>query len=207
MRPGRRISAWLRDLGVRLHGGAEPAAIADGRAVRLADGSEYAADLVLCAVGVTPRADLAESAGLRTAGGRVVVGADMTSSVEHIAAAGDIACAYNTSAGRHLAVEHWGEAERMGGIAGTVAAGGQALWDSAPGFWSEIGTHTLKYAAWGDGFDSATLVEHDGAGFTVWYGQDGITVGVLTHDADGDYDRGRGLVERGEPVPAPAGRR
>lgn len=201
---GQRISAWLRDLGVRLHGAAEITDIADGRAVRLADGSEKAADLVLCATGATPRADLAESAGLRLAGGRVVVDADMTSSDPHIAAAGDIAFAHNTAAGRHLQVEHWAEAERMGGIAGTTAAGGQAEWDSVPGFWSEIGTHTLKYTAWGDGFDSATLVDHGRDGFTVWYGQGGSTVGVLTHHADDDYDRGTGLIERGGPVPTPA---
>ena len=62
-----------------------------------------------------------------------------------------------------------------------------------PGFWSTIGDRTLKYAAWGDGFDDATSMDHDGGAFTVWYSQEGVTVGVLTHDADHDYEHGRRL--------------
>ena len=78
----------------------------------------------------------------------------------------------NATAARRLVVEHWGEAEGMGSIAGTVAAGGRAAWAEVPGFWSEIGTHTLKYAAWGDGYDETVPVpDRDGA-FTVWYGRD-----------------------------------
>lgn len=60
----------------------------------------------------------------------------------------------------------------------------------------------LKYAAWGDGFDHAHLVERDGGGFTVWYERDGAAVGVLTHEADDDYERGEELIRKHEPVPA-----
>ncbi len=94
-------------------------------------------------------------------------------------------------------VEHWGEALRMGEVAGTTAAGGEDSWSQAPGFWSEIGTHTLKYSAWGDGHDSTRFVDHEDGGFTVWYGRAGTTVGVLTHEADDDYERGQRLVEQG----------
>jgi peptidoglycan/xylan/chitin deacetylase (PgdA/CDA1 family) len=66
------------------------------------------------------------------------------------------------------------------------------------GFWSEIGSHTLKYAAWGDWFDDVRLVEHGGAAFTIWYTRDGVVVGVLTHECGGDYDRGRLLIARAE---------
>jgi len=70
-----------------------------------------------------------------------------------------------------------------------------------PEWISAIGPHTLKYAAWGDGFDEARVTE-DGAAFTVWYGQGGTTVGVLTQDRDEDYERGRALIEQGGPLPA-----
>ena len=33
----------------------------------------------------------------------------------------------------------------------------EARWDAVPGFWSTIGDHTLKYAAWGDGFDAVPV--------------------------------------------------
>ena len=90
---------------------------------------------------------------------------------------------------RHLAVEHWGEALNMGEIAGRTLAGEEAQWDVAPGFWSTIGEHTLKYVAWGDGFDEARFDDHADGAFTVTYGGDGTTVGVLTHERDEDYER------------------
>ena len=59
--------------------------------------------------------------------------------------------------GRRLRVEHWGEALNMGEVAGKTLAGAEAAWDVAPGFWSTIGDHTLKYVGWGDGWDELAL--------------------------------------------------
>ena len=66
------------------------------------------------------------------------------------------------------------------------------------------GDRTLRYAAWGDGYDTAQLVEHNGGGLTAWYTRGGATVGVATHEADQDYELGRQLIERGEPAPVTA---
>ncbi|MBP2367605.1 oxidoreductase C-terminal domain-containing protein [Pseudonocardia parietis] len=85
----------------------------------------------------------------------------------------------------------------MGRIAGTTAAGADTYWDSPPGFWTVIGDRTLKYAAWGDGFDEVAVSGHGGGGFTAWYRQDGVVCGVATHEADDDYERGSELVRRG----------
>jgi 3-phenylpropionate/trans-cinnamate dioxygenase ferredoxin reductase subunit len=194
---GGRIAGWLDDAGVRLIGGVDVTSLPGGHRVQLADDTEYAADLVLVAAGVTPQIDLAESAGLHTQQGRVVVDEQLRTSADNVFAAGDIAHARNVAAGRRLSVEHWGDAERMGEIAGTCAAGGDDRWAQAPGFWSEIGEHTLKYAAWGDGYDELRFVPHEHGGFTAWYGQNGTTVGVLTHRADDDYQHGQRLVEDG----------
>ncbi len=199
---GERIKEWLAEVGVRFRGAVELVSIAGGHRVSLSDGAELDADLVLCAMGIRPRSELARRAGLPVQGGRVPVDAAMHSAVPGLFFAGDVALARNDSAGRRLIVEHWGEAERMGSIAGTVAAGRRARWTEVPGFWSEIGTHTLKYAAWGDGYDQAVPVpERDGV-FTVWYGRDDRVVGVLTHDADPDYEQGASMVKRGDSVPA-----
>lgn len=188
---GRRIQGWLEALGVTLRLGHPVEAL-----------TEDAADLILMAAGVTPRAGLAETAGLDTREGRIVVDEHMRTSAEHVYAAGDVALARNATAGRHLAVEHWGEALNMGEIAGRAIAGdAEARWDVAPGFWSTIGTHTLKYVAWGDGFDEARLVEHGDGAWTIWYGTEGRTVGVLTHERDDDYETGRQLIEAGAPLP------
>ena len=180
--------------------GVEVEAIDSGRRVRLGGGSEVEGDLVLVAGGVEPNAAIARDAGLAVQAGRVVVDAQMRSSRPGVLAAGDVAFAFNAAAGRHLAVEHWGEALAMGRVAGETAAGRESSWAEVPGFWSTIGARTLKYAAWGDGFDDARLVAHDNGSFTVWYGQGGVTVGVLTHDADDRLRPGPG-EDRGPAAP------
>jgi NADPH-dependent 2,4-dienoyl-CoA reductase/sulfur reductase-like enzyme len=84
-------------------------------------------------------------------------------------------------------------------LAGRTAAGADARWDAVPGFWSTIGDHTLKYAAWGDSFEDSRLEQHGDDAFTAWYGRSGKVVGVLAHEADEDYERGRSLIAQGAP--------
>jgi 3-phenylpropionate/trans-cinnamate dioxygenase ferredoxin reductase subunit len=196
-----RIVGWLEGAGVRVVGGAEVGAVHDGRTVELTDGSRHTADLVLVAAGVKQHSELAERAGIACQEGRILTDASMRTDAAGVLAAGDVAHAFNAAAGRRLVVEHWGEALRMGEIAGSVAAGRQDEWSQAPGFWSEMGDHVLKHAAWGDGFDDSRLVQHDDQAFTVWYSRGGVTVGVLTHEADDDYERGQTLVEQGAAFP------
>jgi NAD(P)H-nitrite reductase large subunit len=197
---GARIQRWLEELGVELVLGAAVQEIGE-RSVHVPGRDPLTAELILMASGVKPCAGLAETAGLETRDGRIVVDASMRTSAEGVLAAGDVVLAHNATAHRHLAVEHWGEALNMGEVAGRTLAGEEARWDVAPGFWSTIGEHTLKYVAWGDGFDEARLVDHGGGAFTVWYGDQGTTVGVLTHERDADFESGRELVESGAPLP------
>jgi NADPH-dependent 2,4-dienoyl-CoA reductase/sulfur reductase-like enzyme len=206
-----RIAGWLREEKVELLTSAEVQSFEvdqDGVSVRAEGLDPVRADLVLLAVGVTPNCALAQDAGLPLHEGRIVTDARMRTPVAGLLAAGDVAFAENLSAGRHLQVEHWGEALTMGQIAGATAAGLQDQkdddhsWSSAPGFWCELGERTLKYAAWGDGFEGAELRTHDESGFTIWYtGAHGATVGVLTHQGDDDYERGHTLVESAQPPP------
>jgi 3-phenylpropionate/trans-cinnamate dioxygenase ferredoxin reductase component len=102
---------------------------------------------------------------------------------------------------RHLAVEHWQDAADQGAIAGAGAAGRSAKWDAVPGFWTTIGHSTLKYHAWGDGYQHSRLLDRKN-GFTVWYEADGAAVGVLTCNGDEDYDLGENLITQGKPAPA-----
>lgn len=196
---GARILRLLGGAGVRYVGSASVSSVGDA-AVHLDNGASLEGDLLLAATGIQPQSALASAAGVKTTDGRVAVDAGMRTSAENVYAAGDVATAYNITAGRPLAVEHWQDATDQGEIAGAVAAGGNDEWDGVPGFWTTIGDATLKYHAWGDGFDRAHLVDHD-HGFTVWYEADGVTVGVLTSGADEDYDRGESLIRRQMPIP------
>ncbi len=196
-----KIADWFDEAGVRFVGDASVQSFESGQKVTLQDGSAHTADLILIAAGIEQRAELAEQAGLDTSEGRIIVDPRMRTSAEGVFAAGDVTRAYNTAAGRRLSVEHWGDAERMGEIAGNCAAGVDDEWGQLPGFWSEIGGRVLKYAAWADGYDDIRFIEHGDGAFTAWYGRNGVIVGVLTHDADTDFEDGSSLVEAGEPFP------
>jgi 3-phenylpropionate/trans-cinnamate dioxygenase ferredoxin reductase subunit len=196
---GERIEGWLRDYGVdlRLGTGIEGIERKDGgHTVSLGDGDTVETGTVLLATGVAPRVNLASEAGLEMDHG-IITDSSMRTSAPGIFAVGDIAQAYNESAGRHLSVEHWGDALEHGRIAGTIISGGEAAWTMAPGFWSTIGDKTLKYWAWGDGWDEQVF-DDEGETFTVRYGKGGVLVGILSHGKDEDYERGRELIERGE---------
>jgi 3-phenylpropionate/trans-cinnamate dioxygenase ferredoxin reductase component len=201
---GDRLRRLLTDAGVRYVGEVSVEQIHD-HAAKLTNGVTIDCDLVLAATGVRPRAELAEAAGLDMKDSRIVVGADMQTSAADIYAAGDVALAHNSTARRAVAVEHWQDAVDQGAIAGASAAGADAKWSGVPGFWTTIGDTTLKYHAWGDGYQHSRLLER-GDGFTVWYETDGTAVGVLTCNADDDYELGGRLIERGEPAPVPMAR-
>jgi 3-phenylpropionate/trans-cinnamate dioxygenase ferredoxin reductase component len=200
---GARIAGWLERLGVRLMLGAEVDRI--GRRddeLYLRRGPQHLrAPTMVMAAGVAPRSELLGGDEPRV-DGAIPVDVSMRTALPRILAAGDVAFAENATAGRALRVEHWGDALGQGEVAGRTAAGEAARWADVPGFWSTIGHHTLKYAAWGDGYERARFVPGGTEGvFTVWYERGGQVVGVLTHEADEDYARGRDLIAVGATCP------
>jgi 3-phenylpropionate/trans-cinnamate dioxygenase ferredoxin reductase subunit len=217
---GERISGWLAEEKVDVRGSAEVRSFEFGQhsgqdggdggvTVRADHTNDVTADLVLVAAGIKPNSDLAEAAGLPVESGRILADPRMRTSVDGVFAAGDVALAQNASVGRRLPVEHWDEAETMGRIAGATAAGlsdtqdEDYQWDAVPGFWSQIGDHWLQYAAWGDGYENARLVDHSDGGWTVWYTDEtGVAVGVLTFSHDSDYDQGKKLIAQAGVPPA-----
>jgi 3-phenylpropionate/trans-cinnamate dioxygenase ferredoxin reductase component len=200
-RVSERFSGWLGGYGVTVVGGAELAEISadsDALTAGFKGGREQRADAVLLALGITRNDGLAATAGVETDEG-VLVDTAMVSSDPRLLAAGDVAVALSSSAGRRLKVEHWGEALSHGELAGRTLAGKQASWGDAPGFWSTLGEHTVKYAGWGDGWDELAFEAGDGGSFTAWYGRDGEIVGVLAHERDQDHELGKRLIEERAP--------
>ena len=198
---GTAIAGWLDELGVDRRPEATVEAInRNGESLEVIAGDVAAhGDVVVMATGVQPRGELAAAAGLELADGAIPVDAAMRTALDGLLAAGDVCRAENRAAGRPLRVEHWGDALGQGELAGRTAAGAPGAWDGVPGFWSTIGRRTLKHAAWGDGHDRIHFERHDNGGFTAWYGREDVLVGVLTHEADEDYERGGALVREGAP--------
>jgi NADPH-dependent 2,4-dienoyl-CoA reductase/sulfur reductase-like enzyme len=204
-RLGTEAAERLRDLvaetGARHVGGVAVEEITD-IGVRLDSGVTIDCDLVLAATGVAPQSRIAAEAGLQTRDSRIVVGSDMATSAQAVYAAGDVALAWHEVASRHLAIEHWQDAADQGTIAGACAAAQHLKWDGVPGFWTTIGEATVKYHAWGDGYERCRILDHHD-GFTVWYESGGTVVGVLTYNADDDYDLGEQLIAERRPAPVP----
>jgi NADPH-dependent 2,4-dienoyl-CoA reductase/sulfur reductase-like enzyme len=184
---GDRVAKILSDNGVRFLGSTTVTDIDDTH-VHLDTGASLEGDVVMSATGVRPDPHLAEVAGLHTHDGRIVVDEHMHTSALNVYAAGDVALAYNTTAGRRIAAEHWRDAAQQGLVAGLSAAGHAAAWDKVPEFSCTIGESTLKYRGWGAGCERSKLVDHHN-GFTAYYESNGELVGVLTLNADDDYRR------------------
>lgn len=203
-RVAAELAGWLAEEGVELRLGAGAQRVdrhGGGLRVRAA-AAEVPAVVVVMATGVAPRGELLWGRlPLDATGGAIPADTTMRTALPDVLAAGDVCAAVNAAAGRPLRVEHWGDALGQGAVAGACAAGAEARWDAVPGFWSTIGSRTLKYAAWGDGYDDCRFVGGGEAAFTTWYGRGGRVVGVLTHGRDEDYERGRELIAQGAPVP------
>lgn len=89
----RAVQTELQTLGVRMHLGQVLTRLdrsGDALFAQLSDGQRLETDLVLSAIGLRPRTDLARSAGLRVGRG-IVVDRLLRSSSEHIYALGDCA--------------------------------------------------------------------------------------------------------------------
>ena len=126
--------------GVTLRMGVEVTEIigVDHRAsgVRLADGSQIAADVVVVGVGITPNTELAEKAGLTIDNG-ILVDEHLRSTDPDVFAAGDVANAYYPSLGRHLRLEHWSAALNQGPVAAANMMGRPRAYDHLPYFFSD----------------------------------------------------------------------
>jgi 3-phenylpropionate/trans-cinnamate dioxygenase ferredoxin reductase subunit len=196
---GNELARWLADEGVILQLGVGVEEIRrEGALLSVSAGAaSLQAPVVVMAIGVAPRVELLAAEPAALPDGAVAVDEAMRTALPDLLAAGDVCRAFNAAAGRPLRVEHWGDALTQGEIAGATAAGAPGSWDSVPGFWSTIGARTLKYAAWGDGYDEAVFERRPDGGFTAHYLGDDRLVGVLAHQADDAYERGQQLIAEG----------
>lgn len=148
---GKEIGSLLRARheahGVEFRLGRTAAEIGPG-SVRLDDGSELPADLVVVGVGVRPDTRLAEKAGLTLDDG-VLVDEFLETSTPGIFAAGDIARYPDPYGGERIRVEHWVAAQRQGQAAARNVLGRRRPFTDPPFFWTrqwEVGISYLGHA-------------------------------------------------------------
>lgn len=96
-------------------------------------------DFIVAATGATLNTDLAKDCGLEIDEKHgIVVNAFLRSSDKDIFVAGDCACFYDSSVGRHWHTEHYKNALWQGDIAGANMAGDSQTFDHAPYFFSDF---------------------------------------------------------------------
>ena len=121
---GEMVKASLVDAGVEVLTGVGLAEISADR-VKLSDGSERPADMVLLSIGVKPELELAKSAGLSLGQtGALLVDEFLRTNDPDIFAAGDMAEVVHKVHGKSVRMPLAGPANRQGRIAATNALGG-----------------------------------------------------------------------------------
>lgn len=136
---GPALGDFIRKLheshGVTFHLGRTVKGI-DAQHAELDDGSLVVADLVLVGIGVRPRIELAEKAGLAIDHG-ILVDQYLETSIPGIFAAGDIARWSEPHSAERLRVEHWVVAERQGQTAARNMLGDHEPYTAVPFFWTQ----------------------------------------------------------------------
>jgi 3-phenylpropionate/trans-cinnamate dioxygenase ferredoxin reductase subunit len=116
--------------------------------VRTSDGRLIECDFVVVGVGVAPRIQLAERAGLEVDNG-ILVDEHLETSVAGVFAAGDVANASHPFYGERIRVEHWANALHQGPAAARGMLGQADPFDRLPYFFSdqyEVGMEYLGFA-------------------------------------------------------------
>ena len=163
---GPEVAATFADLhrghGVDLRLGATIESLTDagsGRtAVRLGDGSELTADLVVVGIGVTPNDALGAAAGLDLDNG-ILVDASLRTRDPYVYAAGDVANHLHPTLGRRIRVEHWDTAIEQGKVVARNLLGGDEPYTRLPYFFTDQYDLGMEYvgSVGPDGYDEVVL--------------------------------------------------
>jgi NADPH-dependent 2,4-dienoyl-CoA reductase/sulfur reductase-like enzyme len=118
----------------------------DVEALRLSDGSELPAELVVVGIGVTPEIGWLEGSGVTLDRG-VLTDAQCRTNVPGIVACGDVARSYNPLWDEALRVEHWTNAvEQANAAAASLLDAEPPAAPSVPYFWSDQYDAKIQFA-------------------------------------------------------------
>lgn len=163
--------------------------------VELADGRILPADFIVVGIGVDPRTDLAEAAGLMIDEG-IAVDAFGRTSDPFIWAAGD--CAALPGPEGRMRIESVGNAIDMGELVAENMLGAGKAYQPKPWFWSDQFASKLQIAGLCTGHDRVVTRTAEGQSF--WYFREGRLIAVDALDAPRAYMIGKRLIEAGKTV-------
>jgi NADPH-dependent 2,4-dienoyl-CoA reductase/sulfur reductase-like enzyme len=196
---GREYGDFVRRIheehGVVFHLGESATAI-DGNNVRLNGGSILQADLVVVGIGVRPRIELAERAGLKIDRG-VAVNEYLETSAPGIFAAGDIARWPDPHTGENLRIEHWVAAERQGQAAARNMLNQRQRFCDVPFFWSQHYDVPINYIGHAEKWDRLDIEGNiDGRDCLVRYRRNGRVLAAASIFRDVENLKQEAAMER-----------
>lgn len=177
------ISNYYKEKGVELISGQTVTEISRDEQLKVVTdgGDTFMADGVIAGLGITPRTELAEKAGLKVENG-IHVSRTLQTDDKSIYAAGDVANFYNPLLEKRIRVEHEDAARTMGRQAGRNMAGAGEEYHHLPSWYSDL--FELGYEAIGEVSVKMEMVED-------WH--DLYRKGVIYY-LEGGYVRGALLV-------------
>ena len=156
---GPELGAFYRDVhaehGVEWHFGSGVEELRGSERVeevKLADGSIVAGDLFVVGVGVIPRIELAEGAGLTIENG-VVTDEYLQTSAPDVFAAGDLADAWHPLFQTRIRLEHWSSALNQGPVAAKNMLGTRVAYERIPYFFSDQYDVGMEYSGYAPTWD------------------------------------------------------
>ena len=166
------------------------------------DGALIETDVAIVGVGVTPRVQLAEAAGLRVENG-ILVDERLESSAPGVFAAGDVANAHHPFYERRLRVEHWANALNQGPAAARAMLGEPVSYDEIPYFFSDQYETGMEYAGFAPEWDEV-IFRGDVAGreFIAFWLAEGRVVAGLNMNVWDVNEEIRELIRSRQPVDA-----
>jgi 3-phenylpropionate/trans-cinnamate dioxygenase ferredoxin reductase subunit len=152
---GREVGAVYRDIhldhGVRMRLGTGVAGFEGAGSVervRTSDGDAIDCDFVVVGVGVRPRIEVAERAGLAVGNG-ILADERLQTDASGVFVAGDVAGAQHPLYGERIRVEHWANALEQGPVAARNMLGRELAYERLPYFFSDqydVGMEYTGYA-------------------------------------------------------------
>ncbi|GAA2360856.1 FAD-dependent oxidoreductase [Saccharopolyspora halophila] len=192
------VAAAHRGAGTELRCG-EPVSRLTGENGRVsgaigASGTHYRADLVLAGIGVAPRVELAERAGLEVADG-IVVDENLRTCDPAIYAIGDCANHPNAQAGIRTRLESVQNAMDQARHVASAVLGREGAYRDLPWFWSVQGDVRLQIAGLRmPGDDDVVLGDPADGRFSVCCFRDGRLVAVESVNRPADHVAARRLL-------------
>jgi 3-phenylpropionate/trans-cinnamate dioxygenase ferredoxin reductase subunit len=142
------------------------------KAVRTSGGREIACDFVVVGIGVVPRVELAEAAGLTVDNG-ILVSDALETSAPNVFAAGDVARAEHPFYGERIRLEHWANALNQGPAAARSMLGQTTSYDRIPYFYSDQYDVGMEYSGYAPKWDEVVFRgERDSGEFIAFWLKD-----------------------------------